>query len=162
MSQELQKNGFEAWENAWTSLTTTFDTLDAPSSLPEFVVEQKDVYSAIILETLKASTEYGMVDAFEDALGDCPSYVAEIVDILKLKYDLDIAESYDFKNMSSKQQDIVKGVCEDYFNNYLEKDAVQVDSVFSKIGTALDVAGLVRLKIIKRRKVNIHIRYPPL
>lgn len=140
---ELQKNGFEAWEKTWTSLTTTFDTLDAPSSLPEFVVEQKDVYSAIILETLEASTEYGMVDTFEDALGDCPSYVAEIVDILKLKYDLDIAESYDFKNMSSKQQDIVKGVCEDYFNNYLEKDAVQVDSVFSKIGTALDVADCI-------------------
>ena len=140
---ELQKNGFEAWENAWTSLTTTFDTLDAPSSLPEFVVEQKDVYSAIILEVLEASTKYGMVDAFEDALSDCPSYVAEIVDILKLKYDIDIAESYDFKNMSSKQQDIVKGVCEDYFNNYLEKDVVQVDSVFSKIGTALDVADCI-------------------
>ena len=140
---ELQKNGFEAWENAWTSLTTTFDTLDAPSSLPEFVVEQKDVYSAIILEVLEVSTEYGMVDVFEDALGDCPSYVAEIVDILKLKYDIDIAESYDFKNMSSKQQDIVKGVCEDYFNNYLEKDVVQVDSVFSKIGTALDVADCI-------------------
>lgn len=140
---ELQKNGFEAWENAWTSLTTTFDTLDAPSSLPEFVVEQKDVYSAIILEVLEASTKYGMVDAFEDALSDCPSYVAEIVDILKLKYDIDIAESYDFKNMSSKQQDIVKGVCEDYFNNYLEKDVVQVDSVFSKISTALDVADCI-------------------
>lgn len=140
---ELQKNGFEAWENAWTSLTATFNTLDAPSSLPEFVVEQKDVYSAIILETLEASTEYGMVDALEDALGDCPSYVAEIVDILKLKYDLDIAESYDFKNMSSKQQDIVKGVCEDYFNNYLEKDVVQVDDIFSKIGTALDVADCI-------------------
>lgn len=137
---ELQKSGFDSSTTAWTTLTTTFDAIDNPSSLQEFAVEGKDIYSAIILDILETSTEYGLVDTCESIINDSKSFVSEIRDLIKLEYDIDVADSYDFKNMTTEEQDIVKRFSEDYFKKYAQVDMECINDSFSKIGKVLNVA----------------------
>ncbi len=135
----LQSSGFETWKTAWDVFTTTFESIDNPANLTDFVVKNKDIYSAIVLNMLEVSTNYGVVDSCEAIIKDAKSFVSEINMLLKVEYDIDSSD-FDWEHLSDSEQKLIKDTCEKFYKEHYQVDVQSINKVFDKIGNVLSVA----------------------
>lgn len=91
MIRELQKNGGTNAVNAWNLLTKTCDAALDLSKIVDYVLEEKDIYAAIILNVLESASKYDIVDTINaDIIKETNELLQLIKSTLKLEYSLEI------------------------------------------------------------------------
>ncbi len=131
MVRELQKNGGANAVEAWNILIKTCEAALDPSKIQDYIFEEKDIYSAIILNVLESASKYGIVDIINaDIITDTNELLQIIKSNLKLEYSLEIYEdtknSTFTKNMRLRTMELVG----EYFekNNKVPKAVEWLDN----------------------------------
>lgn len=83
----------------WRSFELVFDTLDDVTTLHDFAVKPRDMYSALILDALEASVSYDVVASeFEDNLKMFRECLSEFTTIMKTVNGIDLNNKIEFQN----------------------------------------------------------------
>lgn len=83
----------------WRSFELVFDTLDDVTTLHDFAVKPRDMYSALILDALEASVSYDVVASeFEDNLKMFRECLSEFTTIMKTVNGIDLNNEIEFQN----------------------------------------------------------------
>lgn len=134
----LQENGFDNLTGAWEKTSAVFDTMNDVTALYDFVVKEKDIYAAIILDALAVSKEYGTVDIVETDIKGLKEFSSVVTQWAKNAYKIDIADDYSFQNLSHEQKEKIVSLAEDYYDEYVGKDLQSVNQVVKNFGTMLE------------------------
>ena len=134
---EGRDSGMNGATVAWEGLSVLFDSLDDVTSLYNFTVEEKDIYTAIILNALEVSTEYDAVDSCEAIIKDSKTYVSEINKWAKNMYKMDISEQKNFQNLNQKQKEELADEAEKLFKKNFNSDLQSLNKVFKNFDTIL-------------------------
>ena len=140
----LQENGFETGVVAWEGLKLGFDMVDKPSSVPDFRVEQKDIYSAIILNMLEEMTnsttseDFNVPKMLNTLNKDVKPWVSEIASILEIKYNISIDNANDWANLTPEQRKKLNEVSEAFFKD--KNPFYYANKAFKALGNVMDVA----------------------
>lgn len=112
---ELSKTGFNDSAELWRALGLISDTLDDVNSLCDFVLEPKDMYSAIILNALETATSDAQFSELNAGIKMGKDVVSYINDYMKLSYGMDLNNKSDFKNLTTAQIDDIQKKIGDWF-----------------------------------------------
>lgn len=130
----LRESGFGTGASAWTALTTAIGAVDKPSSLYDFAVKQQDVYSAIILSMLEASSDINIADTYKETYTDAKEFLSKMKSVIELKYDTDFDDFANLADMPDYMRADMKGSFDEYYKKrYPELE--ELDSLFSALDT---------------------------
>lgn len=116
MVRELQKNGFGDTATAWKSLTSVCDSALDAGKVIDIAMEEKDIYSAIILNAMESAAEYSLVDTINvDAIKDSEELLSIIKEGLKLKYDLEVDKETKNSMLTEEMRKRVKELAGEYY-----------------------------------------------
>ncbi|HBI63350.1 MAG TPA: hypothetical protein DDY31_19420 [Lachnospiraceae bacterium] len=162
MVQELQKNGFGDTARAWKSFTDTCDTvLDAGKTI-DIVIEEKDMYSAIILNAMESAVEYSLIDTINaDVIKDSEELLSLIKEVMKLNYDLKIDKETRNSTLTDEMRKRVKQLMDESFEKKGFSKAVSWLSNFEEV---MDFAGTLEdycqevASYVNLRKINASMK----
>ena len=86
----LQDDLFQGAITAWEGLDSLSLAVRDPAGLVDKEVEIQDLYSAIILQSLRASLEVGLSESVDDSLSTADSIISQVTTLMKTKYNLDV------------------------------------------------------------------------
>ena len=138
MVSSAQKSGFTTGAITWKSIGTLFDRVNSPSAAKDFAVDAKDVYMAVLLTVLDASSdlEYGYfqaADNLDSATKNTRTLISQINSEIKLTFDIEMANVTDLEGLDPEVQKLVRSICEDYYKN----------TFFGKLNKATECIGRV-------------------
>lgn len=162
MVQELQKNGFGDTARAWKSFTDTCDTvLDAGKTI-DIAIEEKDMYSAIILNAMESAVEYSLIDTINaDVIKDSEELLSLIKEVMKLNYDLKIDKETRNSTLTDEMRKRVKQLMDESFEKKGFSKAVSWLSNFEEV---MDFAGTLEdycqevASYVNLRKMNASMK----
>ncbi len=142
----LNENGFAYSAGAWKAFTETIDSLQDIDNLRQMHIEQEDMYSALILETLKASSEIAIVDQTKSNTKVITEAVSLINSCLESSFEYDYGDftglREDWKSLSTSDQLEISSELDRKFTQFLEEqvgaDYVEISKVFKGFGEALE------------------------
>lgn len=156
LTDSLQEAGFDKSYDAWKLFDTISDALSDITSVAECFAEPKDLYSAVILNALEASVTYDSIsDDIEEKLKLCDDFINTLNGLLKPQVDIDLRNEMHFKNLNGDiKKFFIKNTKEWFKDEYPVLS--EMDSVFGKISTALDVTSDVE-DFFKRIVTACHV-----
>lgn len=139
LSSELTSRGMETATVMWKSLQVIFDSLDDPvSTIKKFGFEKKDMYSAIILDTLEASVSYDVIDSFfEDYYEQLGKMFKEVSQAIQRQHNIDITKPGEFAKMTAQQRKDLQKETKKWFDETLPELTV-ANSIFDGISMGFD------------------------
>ncbi len=75
----------------WKALTATLDVAGSPSHLVDFSMEEKDLYSAVILDLLQVSVKSDVASSCQDAIKDAKNVSSKVKSWMQESFNLDMA-----------------------------------------------------------------------
>lgn len=119
MMAQINESGAGTAMDAWRSFKLVFDSLSDISTLSDFAlgVDQKDMYSALILTALEAQVSYDVIPSqMEEGVKLSKSLISNVSGALKADYGIEL-------NDDAKLQEIVSLMPGVNVDEYLEKRA---------------------------------------
>ncbi len=113
---DLKNSGMDYAVAAWKGLEGLFDTADNLSNLGDIAVEQRDIYSAILMNILEASFSESIVNEdLEDGMTLCKEFVSSINDLMEQEWKINLYDENDFKNLTLEQRKSLSEHASDWF-----------------------------------------------
>lgn len=130
----------------WRSFELVFDTLDDVTTLHDFAVEPKDVYSALILNALEASVSYDIVASeYEDSLKTFRECLSAFSNFVKTDKGIDLNNDAVFQDISSRMPGVdVDAYTEEFINDWYKENhpnASDISKSMKYISKGLKVVG---------------------
>ena len=143
-SQELHKAGKECGMDgttgAWKLLMDTMDTLDNPSSIADYVFEEKDMYEAIIMSMFESSVNFKVMSCINnDITKDTRNFENDVTSMMKNMYEYDGFSTLDLTKLSKEEKDNLFKNCDAAFKK-AHPNAADIDKMTGFIGKAIDYA----------------------
>ncbi len=125
----------------WRSFKLVFDTLDDVSTLYDFAVEPRDIYSAQILNALKASVSYDIIASeYEDGLKLARQLVSDVNSTIKASHGVDLADDLVFQRMTTDNSEEIEEYISDWFKEK-QPDLADMGKSFKWISKGLKTVG---------------------
>ncbi len=100
-----QKNGLDDTITAWNTLMDTLNTVDKPSSIIDYAFEEKDMYSAIIMDVLESSVNYEVMETIDNEIvREVRENVGFITSTLSESYNIFIGDADFVKGLTEQQK----------------------------------------------------------
>lgn len=115
---DLQNRGFDWATDLWDACDLISSSLDDPTKILEFVVEPKDIYMAIILDTLETSVDMDLVvdSEYKKMIKSQEKFVSTVIEAMKL-YNIDIIGDNNYQNLSDEEKERLSGITEAFFKD---------------------------------------------
>jgi len=133
----LQESGFDVASLGWEALSAIFSALDNISSLGEIPIEQKDMYSALILSALEVSVSVDYAEDCQAVIRDSKKITSNVKQWMEAKYAIEWG-SFDLSGLSGKQKKEVANYMKEQMAEYVDPDIASMSKVFSNFDTILD------------------------
>lgn len=135
-----KNNGLATMIDAWKGVTGGADVLENPTNLVGFAAEQKDIYEAIIMDLLETSVDYKIMGYINGEITkQTIDLFSHITSQMKNKYNFDLLNGTNLKNLTDKQRQEVADDMAEYFKNDY-KNAAIVSKGVGFIGDAIKYA----------------------
>ncbi len=138
-----QENGLQYAVMAWEAVTATLDAVDSPSSLIDFTMEEKDLYSAVIFDLLQVSVESDIASSCQDAIKDAKKVSSKVKSWMQESFNLDVAKKENFNTMTYEQKQSLISKTEKDFKKQYDKDLNSINEVLSNISNVLEAADCI-------------------
>lgn len=139
--KELQKNGFSYTADAWRAVTRACDSASDASKIVDYAVEEKDIYEAIILNSLESAAKYDVVDSINaDVIKETNELLQLIKNDLKMNYSIDIYDSTQNTNLTKEMRIRTKELAEEYYEQKNISKAAEWLGNFEEVMAYLDTA----------------------
>lgn len=113
----LQENGFDGTADAWRAVTRTCEAASDASKIVDYVMEEKDIYEALIFNILESVSKNNVKDALNTSMiKDASELFGVIKNDLKTKYTLDVTEDMKNSNLTPEMKERTKELAEEYFS----------------------------------------------
>lgn len=113
----LQENGFAGTADAWRAVTRTCEAASDASKIVDYVMEEKDIYEALIFNILESVSKNNVKDALNTSMiKDASELFGVIKNDLKTKYMLDVTEDMKNSNLTPEMKERTKELAEEYFS----------------------------------------------
>ncbi len=142
MARALEESGFRSSAEAWKALTTTVESIDDPSNLWESGLEEKDMFSAIILKALQSSTEFEIPRMILKTETDAKEYWGIFANTIKTEFNISSLDNLKLDDLTAKQLNELN----DQVKENLKKNAPEfsdTDKFFSLMDDIADGATLL-------------------
>ncbi|MCD7745609.1 MAG: leucine-rich repeat protein, partial [Lachnospiraceae bacterium] len=140
--ENLDDTLFGAAVFTWDSLSNIYSAVNNPFTIGTMVVEQKDIYSAIILNALEASVDYNNVSSVKSVVSDVKGVVSQFTNILKTEYFWETADMEHWDRLSDvKKEEAMSAAKEAFESDYPLIN--KTDKAISFISDVLDVCKTV-------------------
>lgn len=130
----------------WRSFELVFDTLDDVTTLHDFAVKPRDMYSALILDALEASVSYDVVASeFEDSLKRSRECLSAFSTFVKTDKGIDLNNNDEFQDIVSRMPGVdVDAYTEEFISDWYKKNypnATDISKSLGYISKGLKVVG---------------------
>ena len=137
LSDALKGSSMETAVDLWKSFSLVFDTIDDISSLHDVAIEEKDMYSALILNALNASTSYDVIATeFEDALSLSKEIISDVKSFITANKGVDLSNDKLFLQYIEQNPDDIQDYISDWFKQE-QPDLASMGTVFKNFSTVL-------------------------
>lgn len=129
-----QECGMDSAATAWSAVMDTLNAVDRPSSLLDYVFEEKDMYKAIIMNMFESSVDYRVMGYVNNKVTEIGLETASTVsNAMKSLYNYDVLNKSNFKNLSEpKRTVLIKQVEDNFRENHVGANVVSKVSKFAK------------------------------
>ncbi len=139
--ENVEKHNGDTAIDLWRSFKLVFDTLDDVSTLYDFAVEPRDIYSAQILNALKASVSYDIIASeYEDGLKLARQLVSDVNSTIKASHGVDLADDLIFQRMTTDNSEEIEEYISDWFKEK-QPDLADMGKSFKWISKGLKTVG---------------------
>lgn len=139
--ENIEENNGDIAIDLWRSFELVFDTLDDVSTLYDFAVEPKDMYSALILDALEASVSYDVVASeYEDGLKMSRQLISDVKSSMKASHGIDLADDVIFQRMTTGNSEEIEEYISDWFKAN-QPDLADMDKSFKWVSNGLKTVG---------------------
>ena len=142
MIEQLQANGFEDGMTIWEAAEKLSDLIDNPAVLIDFVMEPKDLYAAVLLNALEASSSAELVPGeVSDAFSGCGKFVSAVRDWAETNsvYLPDDGVADVFARMPQERRLSFISYSREWFERN-QPELCELDTVFQRVTAGLEVA----------------------
>lgn len=133
--KQLQENGFSDTAEAWRGVTRKIDTALDASNVIDYTFEEKDIYTAIILNSFESTCKIDIVDTVNADIVKDANKLFDIIKLdLKTNYQIDVIDSDSINEVFTEEmkQRSLKVMSEYYETKNFSKAVSWFDS-FEKI-----------------------------
>lgn len=102
-----QKNGFDDAIAAWDTVMGILNAVDRPSSMADDVFEEKDIYSAIIMDIFESSIDYKIMEYIDNEITkQARGLITTVTSSMKNLYNYNVIDAEAVQSMTEKQREI--------------------------------------------------------
>lgn len=139
----LQESGVPFWMGVWETLSAFFGASEDISKIYDLAIEEKDIYAAVILDSLEKNTDYGVVDTCEKVIEGSKEFLNYVEKISKAKYGYNIFEDNEWNTLSTEQRKELIDLTEAFFDKDFDKDLDSLNKVFKNFDTFMKGADCI-------------------
>ncbi len=102
-----QENGVDDAVAAWDAVMGILNAVDRPSSMVDDVFEEKDIYSAIIMNMFESSVDYKFMQYIDNEVTkQAKGLISTVTSSMKNLYNYNVIDAEAVRNMTEKQKEI--------------------------------------------------------
>lgn len=134
--------------HAWDALQVVCDTIGNIASLPDAIIEKKDMYAACVLKTLQSSMNINLADGFQDMVSWRSDIVSILDNLFEAKYQMSMSQlNKGFKNLSKAEQTKIMTDVQNTFKSH------------KGISNAAEIIGLFSLSLDLFDSIESYLEY---
>lgn len=134
--------------HAWDALQIVCDTIGNIASLPDAIIEKKDMYAACVLKTLQSSMNINLADGFQDMVSWRSDIVSILDNLFEAKYQMSMSQlNKGFKNLSKAEQTKIMTDVQNTFKSH------------KGISNAAEIIGLFSLSLDLFDSIESYLEY---